>query len=148
MCNVLYVRVVNVNKWKGSLSLQNLTLVWCVYNFHVLWIKNINFIFTSHFIAAWWKRHFDTHIGRTANGNKKKMTQAFMDDYNFSFSLLLPSMRSARFFASTIQSILFSKLSHKVISLRSQKKTIIIASPLCFVRIAIIIGTGIEKRRP
>lgn len=52
---------------------------------------------------------------------------------------------SALFFGSTIQSILFSKLSHTFFHSSLTKKIIIIALPLCFVRIAIIIETGIEK---
>lgn len=36
------------------------TLVWCVYNFHVSWIKKHKFYFTSLFSRAW-KRNFDTH---------------------------------------------------------------------------------------
>ena len=71
---------------------------------------------------------------------KKKMTQAFMDDCNFPCSILFPSMRSERFFWFNDSINIISKLSQELLT-----KIIIIAFQLCFVRIAIIIETGIEK---
>lgn len=69
---------------------------------------------------------------------KKKMTQGFMDDYNFSI-LSVYALSALFWFSDSINII--SKLSQKTCS----QKILIIAFQLCFVRIAIIIETGIEK---
>lgn len=70
---------------------------------------------------------------------KKKMTQGFMDDYNFS---ILSVYALSALFGSAIQSILFRSFHRELAHI----KILIIAFQLCFVRIAIIIiETGIEK---
>lgn len=70
---------------------------------------------------------------------KKKMTQGFMDDYNFS---ILSVYAFSALFGSAIQSILFRSFHRELAHI----KILIIAFQLCFVRIAIIIiETGIEK---
>lgn len=100
------------------LSLRTLRFVWCVHNFHVLWIEKHKFYFHITFHSGSAKKAFWYTY---CSWIKKKMTQAFMDDYNFSFSLLfrLCAQRSFFWFNDSINIIfeafayIFSLFAHK-----------------------------------